>query len=277
MTVDQLGDGVGRVLAPNPSFMTGNGTNSYLVGTTALAVIDPGPEDPAHFDALEEAAGGRARCVLLTHHHMDHAAGAASLAERLGVPLLAYGMPGKVEPDRRIGDGDEIELGSTTIRAVHTPGHASDHLCFVLDEGDPAGVGVPLLFSGDTVMGASSVVIAPPDGDMGAYLASLERLMEHGETLAIAPGHGELIEDGQSELDAYLERRRAREAAVAAALQQHGTASAAELVPVVYEGLDPVLVRVASFSLWAHLRHLGAQGLARSEDPDDIGAAWQAR
>lgn len=252
--------------------MTGSGTNTYLVGTDVVAVIDPGPDDQLHLERIVEAAANRASCVLVTHHHRDHAPGARPLAERLGVPLLAYGMPGRLEPDRRVGDEETVVLGDLSLRALHTPGHASDHLCFLLEAVDAPGV----LFTGDHVMGGSTVVIAPPDGDMGAYLTSLERLLPLAEGgLQIAPGHGELIEDAHHELVRYLERRRTRERAVLRALRAKD-GSPADLVARVYIGLDPGLHRMAAASIWAHLRHLADRGLATSASPGDFDAAWSA-
>src|SRR5581483_3227806 len=179
---------VRRVLAPNPGIFTGPGTNTYLIGAEQVAVIDPGPigrpEDDAHLDKVAEVGGGRIRWILATHTHPDHAPGAAGLAERTGAEVIGYDARDDFTPDTEVGDGWTLDTEEFRLRAVHTPGHASNHLCFLL-EGERA------LFSGDHIMSGSTVVIRPPDGDMAAYLEALVRLETiRPPVLRIVPGHG---------------------------------------------------------------------------------------
>jgi glyoxylase-like metal-dependent hydrolase (beta-lactamase superfamily II) len=224
------------------------------------------------------AAGGEVAYVLVTHHHSDHAPLARALATAAGAPLLGFGLAGRFEPDRHLRDGERLDIDGFSLEVLHTPGHASDHCCF-LASADPVGGDewrTPLLFTGDHVMSGSTVVIAPPDGDMTMYLASLRRLLEPSMgPFAIAPGHGDLIEDGPGRVESYLKHRLAREEMVAAALS-HGPATASELVPLIYQRLSPALSRVAASSVWAHLRRLHELGQVRCDNPDDSGARWQA-
>jgi glyoxylase-like metal-dependent hydrolase (beta-lactamase superfamily II) len=275
----EVAPGVRRVLAPNPGPMTGPGTNTYLLGDSAPAVIDPGPDDSAHLDALMDATAGRVSAILVTHTHADHSPLARRLRRLTGAPVLAYGpapdlrMSGldshevDFDPDRRLGAGEVLELAGRTVTAVHTPGHTSNHLCFLSDG---------LLFSGDHVMSGSTVVIAPPDGDMGDYLRSL-RAVRRLAPARIAPGHGTMIDDPGPVLEYYLAHRLEREQLVMAALRAAGPqgASAGALVAEVYQDVPAALHPVARCSLWAHLRHLGSEGRAHGADPDDPDAPWR--
>jgi glyoxylase-like metal-dependent hydrolase (beta-lactamase superfamily II) len=267
--VVSLSKRVRRVVAPNPGVMTGPGTNTYLVGHEQVAVIDPGPDDDAHLDAIASAGGAAIRWIVVTHTHSDHAPGAEPLRRRLRPDVLVLGFDDSdgFDPDASIGDGHTIDADEFTLRAVHTPGHASNHLCYLLEEEQ-------LLFSGDHVMNGSTVVIAPPDGDMDAYLASLARIRQYG-LRAIAPGHGDVIDEPAAKIEEYVSHRLARERAVAAALEAAGSATVDELVPVVYRDVDEALFPIARFSLWAHLRKLHGEGRASPADPDDIDARWE--
>ena len=260
---------VRRVLAPNPGIMTGPGTNTYLVGRDDIAVIDPGPDDSEeHLDLVAEAGAGRIRWILVTHTHADHSPGAAGLKARTGAQVLGFDERDGFVPDESIGDGWTLEAPAFTLRALHTPGHASNHLCYRLE-------GERLLFSGDHIMSGSTVVIAPPDGDMSAYLAALERLK--GIDLdGVAPGHGPYLDNPHAVIDYYLSHRRAREAAIEEALSHAGRARIPELVEAVYTDVPDILHPVARWSVWAHLRKLAAEGRARSADTDDIDAEWQS-
>lgn len=256
---------VRRIVAANPSHMTGPGTNTYLVGVDEVAVIDPGPEDAAHTAAIVAAGAGRIRWILCTHTHPDHSPGTAALVEATGASVMAWSNRGGLRLDRRLRDGDELVTDDWTIRAVHTPGHAGNHLCFLLvDEG--------LLFSGDHIMQGSTVVISPPDGDMGAYLESLVKVRDLGP-VAIAPGHGHVIEDPRSLIDWYVTHRLEREAQLHSLLIGMGTARIAELVEAAYVDLDPVLVPMAKRSVHAHLRKLAAEGQV---DGDGARGEWRA-
>lgn len=260
---------VQRVRANNPGIMTGAGTNTYVVGDSALAVIDPGPDDPAHIDAILAAAAGRPiRWILVTHTHPDHWPAAPALADRTGALVLAYAARDGLEIDAPLADGDQLAAPGFTLRAVHTPGHASNHLCFLLVE---AG----LLFTGDHVMHGSTVVIWPPEGDVGTYLASLQRIVELQPT-ALAPGHGELFTEPDPVIRSIIGHRLAREAKVAAAL---GAAPATldDLLPAVYADVEPQRLPIARGSLWAHLRKLADDGRAGTDGYDDMdGGRWWA-
>jgi glyoxylase-like metal-dependent hydrolase (beta-lactamase superfamily II) len=261
---------VRRIVCENPSFMTGPGTNTYLVGIDEIAVIDPGPEDADHLEAIAGCGGDRIRWILLTHTHPDHSPGAAALRERTGAQLLAYGRgPDDLPLDGTLRDGDVIEATEYHLRVMHTPGHASDHLCYLLPE-------ERTLFTGDHIMEGSTVVIAPPDGDMQAYLASLERLKAIKPRLrAIAPGHGHLIENPIEVIDEYITHRLEREQQVLDALRAAGSATIADLVSAIYQDVPAELHPVAAYSVWAHLRKLAAEGRATGdtlEDPWRIAA-----
>jgi glyoxylase-like metal-dependent hydrolase (beta-lactamase superfamily II)/8-oxo-dGTP pyrophosphatase MutT (NUDIX family) len=253
-----------RVTAPNAGVMTGPGTNTYLVGhphDDVWAAIDPGPADEAHVDAIVAAAPGPIRWILVTHTHKDHSPAAPLLKARTGAALLGMRAPDAARhdvrfvPDRALGHGAQVSLGpATTLRALHTPGHASNHLCYLLVE-------ERTLFTGDHVMQGSTVVIDPPDGDMGAYLASLRALQREALDV-LAPGHGFLIGDPQGAIERLILHRLAREAKVLAALQQLGPAPLDALLPQVYDDVPATLHPVAQRSLLAHLLWLQAQGRA---------------
>jgi glyoxylase-like metal-dependent hydrolase (beta-lactamase superfamily II) len=257
-----------RATAPNPGMMTGPGTNTYLVGTGQLAVVDPGPDVASHLDDVAALGSGRVRWIVVTHTHPDHAPGAAGLAARTGAQVLGFSARDGFEPARAVGDGFVVRGDDFRLRAVHTPGHASNHLCWLLEEEQ-------MLFSGDHVMQGSTVVITPPDGDMAQYLASLQRLLELDPPLTtIAPGHGVLLTDPAATVNDLVAHRLAREHAVAGAVQRAGRATVEELLPTVYADVDEERLPLARFSLWAHLRKLGADGRVSGDDPDEITAAW---
>ena len=260
---------VRRILAPNPGVFTGPGTNTYLVGIDEIAVIDPGPADDGHLDAIAACGRDRIRWILVTHTHSDHSPGAAGLKERTGAEVLGWDERDDFVPDTEIGDGWQLEASEFRLSAVHTPGHASNHLCYVLPS-------EKLLFSGDHIMSGSTVVIAPPDGDMAAYLQALQRLHDI-PMRGIAPGHGAFIDDPKAKVDEYLTHRLARERAIAVALEDAGRATVEELVTAVYVDVPEQLHPIARFSVWAHLRKLAADGLATSTDVEDLGATWRPR
>jgi glyoxylase-like metal-dependent hydrolase (beta-lactamase superfamily II)/8-oxo-dGTP pyrophosphatase MutT (NUDIX family) len=258
-TVVQLSPRVRRITAPNPGFMTGPGTNSYLLGAGAdLAVIDPGPEIDAHIDALLAAAGTRIRWILVTHTHKDHSPAAMLLKARTGATLMGMPPPPfenqdqSFRPDRVLRHGERIELAGCVLRVIHAPGHASNQLCFLLEQ-------EKLLFTGDHVMQGSTVVINPPDGDMRVYLESLRQLQSE-DIDWFAPGHGFLMDKTQEVLERLVIHRLARENKVLNALRQAGTATLEALVPVVYDDVQARVYPVASRSLLAHLLKLKADG-----------------
>jgi len=281
--------GLVRVVAPNASFMTGAGTNSYLLGGRAGAIlVDPGPDDAGHRARLLEAAPGPIRYVLVTHHHADHAPGAAAVAALEDARVLARGRAGRFEPDDVLGEGDRVAVPGWGLAVLETPGHASDHLCFLAApepaRAPPAGSAPtggptpPLLLSGDHVLGGTTVVVPPPDGDMGDYLTSLRRLLELEPPIgAILPGHGEVIGEPRRVLADYLSHRLEREQQVLAALRARRTARPEELVDDIYTTRPGPLHRAAELSVWAHLRKLAADGLAESPAPEDPAGEWVAR
>jgi glyoxylase-like metal-dependent hydrolase (beta-lactamase superfamily II) len=256
---------VRRIVARNPTIMTGPGTNTYLVGIDEIAVIDPGPGDAEHLDAIAGCGGDRIRWILLTHTHEDHSPGAVGLKKRTGAEVLAFDggeAKGKVRLDGTLRDESIIEATEFHLTALHTPGHASNHLCFLLNE-------ERTLFTGDHIMQGSTVVIRPPDGDMAAYLASLERLKHIRPRLrAIAPGHGHLITDPMGVVDEYIEHRLVRERQVVDALTARGTATVSELVEDIYVDVAAELHPWARFSVWAHLRKLADEGRVKGDDLD---------
>jgi glyoxylase-like metal-dependent hydrolase (beta-lactamase superfamily II) len=257
---------VRRVVAPNPSPMTGEGTNTYLIGSSDVIVVDPGPADPRHLDRLVELSGGAVRYVLYTHAHVDHAPAARPLAERTGAAVLGPG--GALGPDGALCDGDVVAVPGFRLEVLETPGHSSDHLCFLLGSDETPGSDAPatasrVLFTGDVVLGGMSSVVAAPDGDMADYLASLRRLLLlEPEPEWIAPGHGPLLAE--------------REQQVLATLVRVGPASPAELVPAVYPGLAAGLTEGARRQIWAHLRKLRIDERASCASPGDEQARWRA-
>jgi glyoxylase-like metal-dependent hydrolase (beta-lactamase superfamily II) len=260
---------VRRIVCRNPSMMTGPGTNTYIVGVDEIAVIDPGPDDAEHLDAIAGCGGDRIRWILLTHTHEDHAPGAAGLKERTGAELLAFErkLPDGTAVDSTLRDGDVIEATEYELQAIHTPGHASDHLCFLLPQ-------ERTLFTGDHIMQGSTVVIAPPDGDMRAYLSSLERLKQIRPRLrAIAPGHGHLIEDPEAVIDDYIAHRLEREQQVLTAVRQAGEATIPKLVESIYADIPAELHPVAEYSVWAHLRKLAEDGLVSGKKFEGVWSA----
>ncbi len=268
-----------RVVAPNASMMTGPGTNSYLLGNEDLVAVDPGPDEPAHLEALAAAANGRLAYIVVTHTHPDHSPGAARLKALTGAPVLGFAARDGFAPDCTMGDGDEVVVEGWRITALHTPGHAANHVCFAADAmgpgGEPGGGGPRLLFSGDHIIGGVTTVIAPPDGDMAAYLASLARLAALTPPVGvIAPGHGPLLFEPAKVFARYLEHRLDRERDVVRVLAAHPGVRAEDLVDEIYLGRLGKLRPMAVRSVWAHLRKLAAEGRAACGDPDDVEAAW---
>lgn len=252
---------VRRITAPNPGVMTGPGTNSYILGDDELTLIDPGPELDAHRDALLAAVGRKLRWILCTHTHRDHSPLAQAIKAATGAQILGYDkvpddgrQDETFKPDRALHDGDVVDCGVYRLRAVHTPGHASNHLCYLLE-----GRGV--LFTGDHVMQGSTVVISPPDGDMQAYLDSLEKLLTL-EIGAFAPGHGHVIETPQAEVKKLIAHRLKREEKIFTALQKAGAVTLEALVRSAYDDVPERIHNVAMRSLHAALIRLEKNGRA---------------
>lgn len=254
--VRALSSRVRRIVAPNPGPMTGPGTNTYIVGHRDLVVVDPGPAEPSHVEAILACVGDQLRFIACTHTHPDHSPAAALLAQATGAELV-----GRVtaddqhqdltfRPARQIEDDECLSGTDWTLRAIRTPGHVDNHVCFLLEEEG-------MVFAGDHIMNGSTVVIVPPGGDMADYIASLKRLLEY-EVSVVAPGHGELIDDCRAEVEKLVRHRLMREAKVAAALTGQ-TQSLDELVVNVYDDVPEVMHEWAKRSLLAHLIKLEAE------------------
>ena len=250
----ELAPGVRRLIAPNPSIMTGPGTNTYLLGVKEIAVIDPGPALGKHIDAIQRLADGPIKWILVTHTHPDHSPAAALLAQASGAQQFGRMAPqGRHQdqtfgPDHILADGDTFETGEFSLQVIHTPGHASNHLCYLHN-------GLNWLFTGDHIINGSTVVIDPPDGSMGDYLRSLERL-DSLDLDAILPGHGDVIDAPHAAIEWLINHRLEREAKVIAALQEQPDSTSRELVPLVYTDIDENLHDLAEHSLLAHLIRL---------------------
>lgn len=239
-----------RVLAPNPGIRELEGTNTWIVGDGPSIVIDPGPDDAGHLREVTREAGHLA-AILLTHDHPDHAPGAAALAEATGAPVYAARPP---DGGQRLRDGQRIVAGDMALTAVATPGHSPDHVAFV--EERHRG-----LFTGDAVLGRGTSVIDPPEGDLMAYLRSLQRMRELSPRV-LYPGHGPVVFDGPGKLEEYVEHRAAREEQVLAALAS-GPRTAEEIVPEIYGDHPAELHELAARSVLAHLIKLENEGRAQ--------------
>ncbi len=273
-----MGPGVVRLVADNPSAFTFKGTNTYLVGSTSLAVIDAGPDSADHRAAILKAAAGRPIThIFTTHAHRDHVDGIAALKAETGAVTAAYARDpaaGKIAlenspsgsyfvdydfvPDIALKGGDTIAGADWALTAIHTPGHAPDHLCFALE-------GRKVVFSGDHVMAWNTTVIAPPEGRMSDYVASLEILLDRNDDVFL-PGHGDRLNDPQRTVKAYLLHRTWREKSVLDALTG-GATTIRRIVPEVYRGLAPQLIPAATLSVQAHVEYLIEKGLVASDLP----------
>ena len=258
---ERLTPRIERLLARNPSPFTFRGTGVYLVGDDKrVAVIDPGPNQPEHLAALMAAIGGReVTHILITHTHRDHSPAAAPLKHATGAKTYGFGPHARYQddveeggdrdfvPDIAVKDGDVIEAEGSRFHCVFTPGHTSNHMCYALAE-------EKALFTGDHVMGWSTTVVAPPDGDMGAYMRSLEKLIARQDHI-LYPTHGSPIAKPRRFLRAYLAHRRMRETQIARALER-GRDTVPKLVATLYAGLNPALHRAAALTIEAHLKHM---------------------
>lgn len=263
-TYVEIARGIRRMVAPNPSMMTGPGTNTYLFGVEEVAVLDPGPRLRNHVDDICDKAGAPIRWILATHTHPDHSPGVELLAEKTGAEVLGMApvagehQDTSFQPTRLLADGDSLQTDEFTLKAVHTPGHASNHLCFLHAASN-------WLCTGDHVIDGSTVVINPPDGNMRDYLRSLE----HVKALrpeALLPGHGEKIDEPNRAIDWIINHRLEREAKVLRALIANPSLTAGELVPHIYQDVPARLYAWAERSLLAHLIKLEADGAAILHD-----------
>ena len=277
----RLADGLRVVTAPNASPMTFTGTQTYILGEGEVAVIDPGPDDPAHFAALKSVLKGqRVSQIIVTHSHIDHSPLAARLAQATDAPIYGFGPSGagmsdvmqqlegleggegidrNFKPDVLIKDGDTIQGQGWALTAIHTPGHMSNHLCFAGEHG---------LFSGDHVMGWSTTLVSPPDGDLTQFMASLQGLLARDETTYF-PGHGGKLENAHTMLDYQIQHRKNREAQI---LESLGEASIPAITAKVYQGLDARLLPMAARNVFSHLIDLHSRGVVQSKGPLAFGS-----
>lgn len=248
--------GIRRIVAGNAGLMTGAGTNTYLIGSSEIAVLDPGPDETNHLDCILAAAGGPIRWIVTTHTHRDHSPLAAALRRETGARIIGLPAPGDgrqddtFTPDEQPRDGQVLALGEMALTAILTPGHASNCVCYLL-------AGERLLFTGDHVLGGVSPVILPPDGDMAAYLDSLRKL-ESYDFEYIAPGHGEIMSRGKRVLEMLRSHRMARERKVLARLIEPSTLET--LTMAVYDDVPKDRHPWARLTLEAHLIKLGREG-----------------
>lgn len=276
--VDQVTPMIRRVVCNNPGGFTFHGTGTYIIGQGEVAVIDPGPLDDAHIAALEKAVDGETVShILITHTHRDHSPAAAPFKKTTGAPTYGYGPHGgdrggpKVEeggdyefyPDHVIKDGDVIEGNGWTFEAIHTPGHTSNHICFALREENA-------VFSGDHVMGWSTSVISPPDGNMADYMDSLRKMLTREEEI-YWPTHGPPITEPKAHVEAFIAHRNGREDAILQCIRE-GRNTIPDMVEVMYADVDPRLHRAAGRSVFAHLLHMCETGRVATEgDPSPEG------
>lgn len=279
---DEAQPGLRRVIANNPGAFTFYGTGTYIIGEGNVAVVDPGPADEAHIRAVVEATRGETIThVLVTHTHNDHSPGCRLLREYTDAPTYGYGPhgSGKAEegivieeggdmefsPDVEVRDGDVIEGDGWSVECVHTPGHTSNHICFSWREASA-------LLSGDHVMGWSTSIISPPDGDMTAYLASLEKLLERDETV-YWPTHGPAITDPKPFVRAFIEHRRARERQILECLER-GITDIRQMVPQMYKDIATNLYPAAARSVLAHLEHMVGDGRVNCDGKPHVDARY---
>lgn len=279
--LEALEPGIARVLAHNPSAFTYYGTQTYLAGTDEVAVIDPGPDDPGHIDAIVEAIGERPLvAILCTHTHRDHSPAAAPLSERTGAPIIGCAplaletvgprvdasFDGAYSPDRILEDGESIEIEGQELTAVATPGHTSNHLCFAWGDA---------LFSGDHVMGWSTTVVVPPDGDMAAYIQSLEKLRKRADRIYF-PAHGPPVTNPKQYVRHLVGHRMQRERQILR-LVSDGPRDIPDIVANAYPGLDPRLTAAAGGSVHAHLLDLERRGMVVQDEEQWTGTGSDSR
>jgi glyoxylase-like metal-dependent hydrolase (beta-lactamase superfamily II) len=267
----RLNTRVRRLVAPNPGPMTGAGTNTYLIGNDEVAVLDPGPAIPEHIEAILQAGGGRIRWIVCTHTHPDHSPAWQAVAEATGAQVIGA-LPADdmfqdetFKPNKEVEHDEVLQTPEFTLRAVHTPGHVSNHYCFFLEEEQ-------MLFAGDHIMNGSTVVIVPPSGNMKAYIESLQLLLKYPLKF-IAPGHGDVMEDSAAVVEWLVNHRLQRENKVLTNLKSFTSASMDNLVAQVYDDVDVSLHQMAKLSLQAHLIKLETVGFATYLDESQ---EWKA-
>lgn len=287
--IEEIAPGIRRLIAPNPGPFTFTGTCTYLIGTSDLVVIDPGPADEAHLARLMLAIGSaNVAGILVTHTHRDHSPLARTIKQRTGAAIIGCAPHraaralrlGEINPldasadadhrpDRALHHGDRLNLGGTEFEAIATPGHTANHLCFAMSERG-------IVFSGDHVMGWSTSIVAPPDGAMGDYLASLEHLVNREQDHLYLPGHGAPVTDPRRFARGLLAHRRQRESQILDRLSD-GPKTIPELVALNYPGLAPALLGAAALSVFAHLEELHARGAVAAEPDLAMDAIFRRR
>ncbi len=275
---EPLAPGLRRIVAPNASAMTFRGTNTYLLGTRQLAVIDPGPDDAAHMTAIREAAGGdEISHILVTHSHLDHSPLARRLADLTGAPIFAFGnswsgqsprmaalarvgdlgggegVDRNFAPDILLGDGEVVKGAGWTLHAIHTPGHFSNHLCFGWE-------GTGNVFSGDHVMGWATTLVSPPDGDLGAFMASLDKMHARAGDRRYFPGHGDVLSDPHHMIRTLISHRKMRERQIRQVLSE-GAGTPLGIARAIYTDIDPGLVPAAARNVFSHLIDLAERNI----------------
>jgi len=251
MKITKINKMVRRITANNPGVMTGGGTNTYLIGSENITVIDPGPPIEEHVDNIVKMLHGKLKRILVTHTHLDHSPAAHMLKKKTGAPIMGMvalheaNQDPTFNPDKILEDGDKISENDYLLRVLHTPGHASNHLCYILSN-------EKIIFTGDHIMNGSTVVIAPPDGDMSHYLNSLNNLLLL-DLGCIAPGHGDVMENPKEVVEKLIKHRLNREKKVIDALSKMSRANLDELVEEVYRDVNKGLYPIAKYSLQAHL------------------------
>lgn len=284
----EIKPGIRRLTAKNPSPFTFHGTNTYLVGTDDIAVIDPGPLDDAHIDAiLRAAAPGRISTILVTHTHKDHSPAALPLKTRTGARIIGCGphvsarplQDGEVNPldassdseylpDQPLHDGDRVSGDGWTFETVETPGHTANHLSFAL-------LDTEILFSADHVMAWSTSIVAPPDGSMADYMASLEKLLARPESVYL-PGHGGIVAEAHSYIEGLRGHRQARERSILEGLA-NGNQTIPDLVEAIYVDLPETLKPAAGLSVFAHLEDLSSRGAVLADPAIDLASRYSLR
>jgi glyoxylase-like metal-dependent hydrolase (beta-lactamase superfamily II) len=285
-TVEEIAPGVRRMLCNNPSPFTFKGTMSYIVGHGEVAIIDPGPDDESHIAALLDAVRNETVThIVVTHTHRDHSPGAARVKAATGATVYAEGPHRAARPlhigeaprldasndtdfrpDHAVADGEVVSGRGFALEAIATPGHTANHMAFALR-------GQDLIFSGDHVMGWSTSIVAPPDGAMSDYMASLDKLARRDESLYL-PGHGDVIREAPRFVQSYIRHRQGREASILHRLAK-GAADIPTLVRAIYIGLDPRLARAAGLSVLAHLEDLVARGMVATEGTPSVAGTYR--
>ena len=277
--VKEIANGVTRLIAPNPSPMTYWGTNTYILNDGQTAVIDPGPDDKSHMERILSATNGQIDMILVTHSHLDHSPLAKPLSELTDAPVLAFGhskagqsplmatleatgdlqggegLDMEFTPDRILYDGEAVGFGENVITAIHTPGHLSNHMCFKWQD---------QLFSGDHVMDWATSMVSPPDGDLGDFMKSCEKLLDH-KALQYHPGHGDPVQNPIKRVQALIQHRKSRETQILSALGK-SPKSASIIAAEIYTDVNPALLGAAARNVFAHLIDLHSKGVAETTE-----------